>query len=67
MSSLDQIRISIFKLAERYSQNLTSKVIIITYKNVISAKIAAVHIKRRIETKEPKVILLSLELLDLAM
>jgi len=67
MSSLGQIRISIFKLAERYSQNLTSKVMIITNKNVISAKIAAVHIKRRIETKEPKVILLSLELLDSAM
>jgi hypothetical protein len=32
-----------------------------------SAKLAAMHIKRRMETKEPKVILLSLELLDLAM
>ena len=32
-----------------------------------SAKLAAGYIKRRIETKEPKVILLSLELLDLAM
>jgi hypothetical protein len=33
----------------------------------ISAKLAAAYIKRRIETKEPKVILLSLEVLDLAM
>ncbi len=31
-----------------------------------SAKLAVNHMKRRIETKEPKVILLTLELLDLA-
>ena len=34
---------------------------------IFSAKLAAAYIKRRIETKEPKVILLSLEVLDLAM